>query len=54
MAKEKEEKEVKEEKRDPRQVRWDEHVARYREANPVKYAAKKARGEFDRIPALFN
>jgi hypothetical protein len=38
---------------DPRQVRWDEHVANYAKANPTKYAAKKARGEFDTIPANF-
>lgn len=36
-----------------REVRWEAHVARYAEQSPVKYAAKKARGEFDKIPASF-
>lgn len=48
MATEKESKKV-----DPRQERWDKYVAGYQIKNPVKYAAKKARGEFDKIPASF-
>lgn len=36
-----------------RQIRWEAHVERYAVKNPVKYAAKKANGEFDTIPASF-
>lgn len=36
-----------------RQARFDAHVANYMKANPVKGAAKKARGEFDKIPDSF-
>lgn len=48
MAKDKEDK-----KEDPRQDAWDDHVANYIKSNPEKGAAKKARGEFDTIPASF-
>jgi hypothetical protein len=47
MAKEKEE------KVDPRQAKWDAFVKRYAVLNPVKYASKKANGEFDKIPDSF-
>lgn len=39
--------------KDARQLRWDAYVAGYAEKNPVKYAAKKANGEFDKIPDSF-
>jgi hypothetical protein len=32
---------------------WEAHVAAYKAANPVKFAAKKEAGEFDEIPATF-
>jgi hypothetical protein len=50
MAKEKEEKEV---KADPRQPKWDALVKAYAIKNPVKFAAKKAAGQFDKIPDSF-
>ncbi len=40
-------------KADPRVRAWEAFVANYAIKNPVKYAAKKARGEFDKIPATF-
>ena len=46
-------KEKVETKRDDRQERWDAHVANYIARNPVKGQAKKARGEFDKIPDTF-
>lgn len=36
-----------------REARWAAHVANYEKKNPVKFAAKKARGEFDKIPDSF-
>lgn len=36
-----------------RQLRWEAHVERYAVKNPVKYASKKANGEFDEIPDSF-
>lgn len=36
-----------------RKARYDALIKKYAEENPVKYAAKKARGEFDSIPANF-
>lgn len=36
-----------------RQARWDKYVENYRVKNPVKYASKKANGEFDEIPVSF-
>ena len=36
-----------------RELRWEAHVEGYAVANPVKYAAKKARGEFDKAPESF-
>lgn len=49
------EKEVKVEKKEksPREVRWEKFLAGYAVQSPVKYAAKKANGEFDQIPASF-
>jgi len=32
---------------------WKAHVKAYAEANPVKYAAKKKAGAFDKLPATF-
>lgn len=37
----------------PREIAFNKLVANYAIANPVKYAAKKARGEFDKIPDTF-
>lgn len=37
-----------------REAAWKKHIENYSKANPVKYAQKKARGEFDKIPADFN
>lgn len=37
-----------------RKEAWEAHLARYAEANPVKYAAKKKAGEFDTIPDSFS
>ena len=39
--------------KDARQERWDALLEAYAKQNPVKYAAKKERGEFDKIPADF-
>lgn len=36
-----------------REARWETHLANYKAKNPVKFAAKKARGEFDKIPDSF-
>ena len=36
-----------------REARWEAHVENYKEKNPVKYATKKERGEFDKIPDSF-
>jgi hypothetical protein len=48
------EKEVKVEvKKDPRQERWEELQQKYAIQNPVKFAAKKAAGQFDKIPDSF-
>lgn len=48
---------VKEEKTvktpDERESRWLAHLAKYQAANPVKFASKKANGEFDEIPLTF-
>lgn len=40
-------------KADPRQKAYDAFLKTYAEANPVKYAAKKERGDFDDIPESF-
>jgi hypothetical protein len=40
-------------KADPRRKAYDAFLKQYAEQNPVKYAAKKERGEFDDIPASF-
>jgi len=53
MAKELENKEEKKAVKSERAKRWEAYVAAYAEHNPTKYAAKKARGEFDTIPDLF-
>ena len=36
-----------------REIRWAQHVEGYAAASPIKFAAKKARGEFDTVPATF-
>ena len=36
-----------------REGRWKVFVASYKASNPVKYASKEARGEFNKIPASF-
>lgn len=36
-----------------REARWEKHVANYMKENPVKGAAKEARGEFKVIPDSF-
>lgn len=46
MAKEKVEKSVREEL-------WERYLANYAESNPVKFAEKKERKEFDKIPPSF-
>lgn len=46
MAKEKEEK-------TDREARYEAFVARYAKQNPEKYEAKKAAGQFDKIPDSF-
>lgn len=51
MAKEKEE-EKKVEKTE-RELRFDALLVAYEKQNPVKFAAKKERGEFDKIPDSF-
>lgn len=61
MAKDKEvkiEEEVQEEvvvakPTDERSIRWNKFVESYKVINPVKYAIKKANGEFDKIPDHF-
>ena len=54
MAK-KDEIEAKEEAKvlSPREIAWEAHLAAYEKKNPKKYAEKKAKGEFDKIPASF-
>lgn len=36
-----------------RAAAWEKFLKKYEENNPVKFAAKKARGEFDNIPDHF-
>ena len=36
-----------------REKRWKEHLAKYEQTNPVKFAAKKENGEFAKIPNSF-
>ena len=36
-----------------REARWENLLVEYEKKNPVKFAAKKARGEFDKIPDNF-
>jgi len=38
---------------DARAEAWAKHLAKYEKENPVKFASKKSRGEFDKIPASF-
>jgi hypothetical protein len=54
MAKEKEI-EVKEEAKvlSPREVAWEAYLVAYEKKNPAKFAVKKARGEFDKVPVSF-
>ena len=51
MAKDTEKVEKKE--KSPREIRWEKFVEGYAVQSPVKYASKKANGEFDQIPASF-
>lgn len=37
----------------PREVAWEAHLAAYEKKNPKKFAEKKARGEYNQIPAHF-
>lgn len=52
MAKE-EEKKVEKVTKSDRQVRWEKLLEDYAKRNPAKYASKKERGEFDKIPDSF-
>lgn len=38
---------------DAREAAWEKLLAKYEAQNPVKFAAKKALGAFDKIPASF-
>lgn len=40
-------------KKDERAERWEALLAEYEKRNPKKFAAKKAAGQFDKIPANF-
>lgn len=42
-----------ESKKDERAQRWEALVAEYEKRNPKKFAAKKAAGQFDKIPDSF-
>jgi 5-hydroxyisourate hydrolase-like protein (transthyretin family) len=54
MAKSKEnEVEVVEAVKTERELRWDAFLAKAEKENPVKFAVKKAKGAFDKIPELF-
>ena len=37
----------------PKSSAWIAFLANYEKQNPVKFAAKKAKGEFDKVPANF-
>ena len=49
----KEEKEDKKVEKSERELRFEALLVAYEKQNPVKYAAKKAAGEFDKIPDSF-
>lgn len=49
----KEEKKVVEKTLTDREKRWEAFLAGYAVKNPVKFASKKANGEFDNIPVTF-
>lgn len=53
MAKSTKKAEAPKKEADPRQAKWEAFLKGYAIKNPVKYAAKKARGEFDKIPDTF-
>ncbi len=36
-----------------RELRWQKFLENYAQKNPVKFASKKANGEFDSIPDSF-
>lgn len=36
-----------------RDLRWAAYLDNYKQKNPVKYAAKKAAGQFDKVPDSF-
>lgn len=40
-------------KKDERAERWEVLLAEYEKRNPVKFAAKKAAGQFNKIPDDF-
>lgn len=44
---------VEEQPKGDREKRWQAYVADYAIKNPVKFAAKNERGEFDKVPASF-
>lgn len=44
---------AKEKELNDREQRWADHLAAYEKVNPEKYVAKKAAGEFDKIPDSF-
>lgn len=46
-------KEEKKTAKDERQERWEALLESYAKYNPTKYAAKKAAGQFDKIPDDF-
>lgn len=46
-------KEVKVAPKTDRDVKWEKFLENYAKENPVKFASKKANGEFDKIPASF-
>jgi len=53
VKKEKVEEKVEVETVDPREAKWAAHLAKYEKSNPVKFASKKAKGEFNTIPSTF-
>lgn len=53
MAEKKENIVVEKKEKSAREIRWEAYVENYIKTSPVKGAAKKARGEFDTIPASF-
>lgn len=54
MAKEKEVESPAKVEKSEREARWEALLTAYEKQNPVKFASKKAAGQFDKIPADFN